>query len=291
MTGVTEAVLLAALAALCTDIGLILLKQEGDTLPPLRWQAGLAGLKAFIRNPLWLVGLFLQPVGYACYILALARGPLSLVQPIMGAGVVLFVLFAVIVLKEPIGMRAWGAIATTVIGIGLLTLSLSPATDLQLPRIDSSALIVFSACLLGLGWLASFSMRRRDQGLWMAIESGLFLGLASIYAKGLAVGLSQGSPQESWASLAFNPYLWLTFLGNVLGFILLLSAFQQGRAGIVLPLSAAPANLIPVAGGLLVLGERLPPSMALVLRLIAIVLMLSGATVLAGYSHVADGQP
>jgi hypothetical protein len=50
----------------------------------------------------------------------------------------------------------------------------------------------------------------------MAIESGLFLGLASIYAKGLAVVLSQGSPQESWASLAFNPYLWLTFLGNVL---------------------------------------------------------------------------
>jgi drug/metabolite transporter (DMT)-like permease len=291
MTAVTEAVLLAALAALCTDIGLILLKQEGDKLPPLCWQAGLAGLKACIRSPLWLVGLFLQPVGYACYILALARGPLSLVQPIMGAGVLLFVLFAAVVLKEPIGVQAWGAIATTVIGIGLLALSLSPATDLQLTRIDGSALAVFSACLLGLGWLARFSMRRRDRGLWMAIESGLFLGLASVYAKGLAVVLAQGSRQEFWASLAFNPYLWLTFLGNVLGFILLLSAFQQGRAGIVLPLSSAPANLIPVAGGLLVLGERLPPSMALVLRLIAIVLTLSGATVLASYSHVADAQP
>lgn len=209
----------------------------------------------------------------------------------MGAGVLLFVLFAAIVLKEPIGMRAWGAIATTVVGIGLLALSLSPATDLQPARIDGAALIAFSACLLGLGWLASFRMRPRDQGLWLAIESGLLLGLASLYAKGLAVALSQGPPQEPWASLALNPYLWCTFLGNVLGFILLLSAFQWGRAGIVPPLSSAPANLIPVAGGLLVLGERLPPSMALVLRLIAIVLTLSGATVLAGYSHVADGQP
>ena len=159
MTEATKAVLLAALAALCTDIGLILLKQEGDKLPPLRWQVGLVGLKACIRNPLWLVGLFLQPIGYACYIWALARGPLSIVQPIMGGGVLLFVLFAAIVLKEPIGMQAWGAIATTLIGIGLLALSLSPVTDLQRTRTDSSALIVFSACLLGLGWLASFRMR------------------------------------------------------------------------------------------------------------------------------------
>jgi drug/metabolite transporter (DMT)-like permease len=291
MTDVGEAVLLAALAALCTDIGLILLKQEGDKLPPLRWQAGLAALKAFARNPLWLIGLFLQPIGYACYLLALARGPLSIVQPIMGAGVLLFVLFAAIVLKEPIGMRAWGAIASTVVGIGLLALSLSPATDLQPARIDGAALIAFSACFLGLGWLASFGMRPRDQGLWLAIESGLLLGLASLYAKGLALALSQGSPQESWASLALNPYLWCTFLGNVLGFILLLSAFQQGRAGIVLPLSSAPANLIPVAGGLLVLGERLPPSQALILRLVAIVLTLSGVTILAGYSPVADEKP
>ena len=290
MTDVTEAVLLAALAALCTDMGLILLKQQGDKLPPLRWQAGITTVRAFARNRLWLLGLFLQPVGYACYIWALARGPLSIVQPIMGAGVLLFVLFAAIILKEPIGTWAWGAIVATTIGIGLLALSLSPATDLQPTQIDNSALLVFSICLLGLGGLANFGMRRRNQGLWLAIESGLLLGLASIYAKGLAVALSQGSPQESWASLAFNPYLWLTFLGNVLGFILLLSAFQQGRAGIVLPLSSAPANLIPVAGGLLVLGESLPPSKALVIRLIALVLTLGGATILSGYGGVAEGK-
>src|SRR5262245_18863201 len=149
MIDIAGALLLAALAALCTDIGLILLKQEGDKLPPLRWQTGVATSTALAWNPLWVVGLFLQPVGYACYILALGRGPLSIVQPIMGAGVILFVLFAAIVLKEPIGMRAWGAIAITVTGIELLTMSLSPATDMQPARIDATALTVFSASLLG----------------------------------------------------------------------------------------------------------------------------------------------
>ena len=130
-----------------------------------------------------------------------------------------------------------------------------------------------------------------ERGLWPALESGILLGLASIYAQGLAITLSQSAAQESWGSLAVNPYPWLTFLGNLLGFVLLLCAFQQGRAGIVLPLSAAPANLIPVLGGLLVSGERLPTGQALVLRLVAFVLTLTGATILAGYSRMADGQP
>jgi uncharacterized membrane protein len=288
MTGVAEAGLLAALAALGTDIGLILLKQQGDKLPPLRWQAGLTDLKAYARAPLWLLGLFLQPAGYACYILALARGPLSIVQPIMGAGVLLFVLFAAFILNEPIGGWAWVGISTTVVGIGLLALSLSPATDLQPAPIDHAAVGLFSACLLGLSWLAGLGMRRWGAGVWLAIESGLLLGLASLYAKGFAVALAPELPPQPWASLALNPYLWLTLLSNVVGFILLLCGFQRGRGAIVLPLSAAPANLLPVVGGLLVLGERLPAGEALVLRLAAIGLTLGGATFLARYGPGAD---
>lgn len=284
MTEVKEALLLAALAAFCTDVGLILLKQEGDRLPPLGWQAGLAGLKAFYQDPLWLAGLFLQPIGYAFYILALERGPLSVVQPVMSAGVLLFVAFAAVALREPIGVREWVAICATAIGMGLLGLSLSPSTDLQPVQIDRSSLILFSTLLLGLAWLAGLGMKGRNRGLWLGIESGLFLGLASIYAKGFAIAISKVPSQGIWASLAFNPYLCLTLLSNLIGFALLLGAFQRSRAGIVLPLSAALSNLVPIAGGMVALGERLPLREAMVLRLAAIVLTISGATILARYS-------
>ncbi len=284
MTEVEASVLWAAVAAFCIDVGLILLKQEGDRLPPLRWQTGLASVQAFCKDPLWLAGLFLQPIGYACYILALEHGPLSIVQPIMSAGVLLFVAFAALVLQEPIGVREWVAICAIAVGVGLLGLSLSPSTDLQPARINGSSVIFFSALILGLVWLAGLGMRRRDRGLWLSIESGLFLGLASVYAKGLAVAISRGPSRETWAVLAFNPYLSLTLLGNLIGFALLLGAFYYGRAGIVLPLSAALSNLVPIAGGMVALGEHPPPHGAMVLRLAAIVLTIGGAAILSRYS-------
>ena len=67
----------------------------------------------------------------------------------------------------------------------------------------------------------------------------------------------------------------------MLGFFLLLVAFRGSRASIVVSLCGTLSNIVPILGGMIVLGERLPadPWMA-TSRLLAFSLTLGGAALL-----------
>jgi len=98
---------------------------------------------------------------------------------------------------------------------------------------------------------------------------------------GLALSLGAG-PSGKWLRYAVTtPYTPLTLLANVAGFVLLLGAFRGQRASIVLALSATLSNIVPILGGMIVLGERLPwdPWLA-TSRLLAFSLTLGGAALL-----------
>jgi len=124
-----RAFLLAGVAALTFDAGMLLLKARGDRLPPLGCPPGLRTLRAYGTDLLWLLGLFLQPLGYALYLWALAFGPVGVVQPVMSAGIVLFVAFTVLILGERVRPPEWGAIAAVGAGLILLGSSLSAAGE------------------------------------------------------------------------------------------------------------------------------------------------------------------
>lgn len=65
------------------------------------------------------------------------------------------------------------------------------------------------------------------------------------------------------------------------GFILLLGAFRAQQASIVLALSGTLPNVIPILGGMIALGERLPQDSKLAAsRLLAFSLTLGGAALL-----------
>ena len=119
---------LTGTAALTFDAGMLLLKARGDRLPPLGWPPELSTLRTYGTDPPWLLGLCLQPLGYAFYLWALAFGPVAVVQPVMSAGIVLFVAFAVLILGERVRPVEWGAIAA--VGAGLILLG-SSLTDTE----------------------------------------------------------------------------------------------------------------------------------------------------------------
>src|SRR3972149_3875879 len=86
MNSQLTAVLLAFSAAVCIDIGLVLLKIRGDAVAS-RVIGRLPSLVAgYFKDPLWLLGLFLQPIGYGFYLWALQIAPLNIVQTTMSPG-------------------------------------------------------------------------------------------------------------------------------------------------------------------------------------------------------------
>ena len=284
-----QALVLAGVAALTFDAGMLLLKARGDRLPPLRWRAGLAVLRAYGGDPLWLLGLFLQPAGYGLYLWALGLGPLAVVQPVMSAGIVLFVAFAVLILGERIHAPEWAAIGAVGAGLFLLGSSLGPGGESAAAGGGAWVVGGYSAAVLVVAAAASAGWARgRATGVTLGIWSGVLLGLGSLYAKGLATALSRPAEGPWLAALAGEPCLYLTAIGNVLGFGVLLSALRNSRAGVVFTLSSTLSNVVPILGGMVAMGERLPERpVAAALRVASLVLTLGGAAYLARFDPAA----
>jgi len=281
--------------ALCRDIGFALLTVRGDHVAE-RARGGFRPLLAgYVRDPLWLVGLFFQPLGYALYLWALEIAPLNIVQPAMSSGVILFVLFAVCAWGERLTRLDWGAIRAVVVGMILRGVSLSPGAEHSQSRIDPHLVLDVSLLLVGLCVAAWFTLMGSGQpdarGIPLGIGSGVLLGLASISAGRLALVLEQSPPGHPLRQALSTPYAPLTLVANMAGFSLLLGAFRGNRASIVLALSGTLSTVIPILGGMVALGERLPPDLRVApSRLLAFALTLGGTALLVRVTLAATGR-
>ena len=64
--------------------------------------------------------------------------------------------------------------------------------------------------------------------------------------------------------------------------VMLQNSFHQARGIITMPLSGALSNLVPIVGGMLAFGERLPNDpIAAAMRVAAFVLTIAASTALA----------
>jgi hypothetical protein len=80
-----------------------------------------------------------------------------------------------------------------------------------------------------------------------------------------------------------NPYAYGMIVANIVGMVMLQNSFHSARAIIAMPLSGALSNIVPIAGGMIVFGERLPSdSTAAAMRIGAFVLTIAAGALLAG---------
>jgi len=289
MRAEVQALLLAGVAALTFDAGMLLLKVRGDRLPALGLPPRPAALRAYVTDPLWMLGLVFQPFGYGLYLWALELGPLAVVQPVMSAGIVLFVAFAVLILGERIHAPEWVAIGAVAVGLFLLGMSLESGGESAVAPAGAWAVGGYSAAVLVAAAAATAGWARgRTSGGALGVWSGALLGLGSLYAKGLASALSRPGEAQWLVALAAEPSLYLTAAGNILGFAILLTALRGERAGVVFTLSATLSNVVPILGGMVAMGERLPAQpVAAALRVASLVLTLGGAACLARFDPAA----
>jgi len=107
---------------------------------------------------------------------------------------VIFVVFAVCFPEERLTRLEWGAIGAVVVGMILLGISLSPEAEGRQSLLDPQVVLWLSLILVRLSavtWFALATPRRPNRrGMALGVASGLLLGLASIYARGLALVLA-----------------------------------------------------------------------------------------------------
>ncbi len=271
--GVAASALMAA--------GLVVMKRRAEVLPAARGAAMFRAIVAWITDLRWLASILIQTLGYALYIVALAGAPVSMVAVMMQGGIALFVLFAVAFLHERARPREWIGIAVILLAMVMLGMSL-PAGEVEgVP--DVPILFALTIALVSVGMVPMVAQQMRRSGAAAAIFSGIAFGLGSLYTKGMTDLFMAGSGAGVVLRIAANPYVYAAIAANIAGLVTLQNAFHDARAIIVMPLSSALSNLVPIAGGMLAFGEALPGDTgAAAMRVGAFVLTVAAGALLAG---------
>ncbi|WUM80401.1 DMT family transporter [Streptomyces sp. NBC_00328] len=246
-----------------------------------------------LRRPGWWAAVALTGLGGLLHVVALAFGPLSLVQP-LGALTIVFALpMAALFVGRRAGAAAWrGAIMATVGLAGLL--SLVGASDAQsLSNAQRVALGVVSGGAVAALMVAGRAAHRHPavRSVLLAVAAGIAFSMSSVFTKTVAVDWSRHVSLADLSSLAAigafatagmlisqasyrgagleAPLATLTVVNPVVaaavGITMFGETFRYGTVGTVLALGCG----VVAAGGLVLLtierigsGERTAPSVA-----------------------------
>ncbi|MFF3391940.1 DMT family transporter [Streptomyces sp. NPDC002669] len=211
---------------------------------------GDRGSLAPLRNRVWWAAVTLNGVGAVLHVVALAYGPLSLVQP-LGALTIVFALpMAALFVRRRAGATAWrGAIMTTVGLAGLLALT-GNAESRALNGPDQLLLAGLTLGTIGTLLLASRGVRRPVvRSVVLAGAAGVAFGIASVFTKTVAVGLASGAVGAGLPALVA--------IGGFAASGLLLSQSAYRGAGLTAPLATVTVvnPVVAAVVGLTLFGE------------------------------------
>ena len=204
-----------------------------------------------MRRPVWWAAVALNGFGGVLHVVALAYGPLSVVQP-MGALTIVFALpMAALFVRRKAGATAWrGAIMATVGLAGLLSLvgaseaqSLGTTERVLLAGVSGSVVVT----LMVAGRAAHRHPAARSTLL--AVASGIAFGMSSVFTKVVAVDWSGGLTAMDLPTLALIAVL------GVSGLLLSQAAYRDG--GLAAPLATLTVvnPVVAAAVGITMFGE------------------------------------
>lgn len=204
-------------------------------------------------RPLWLLGLLAAAVALVLQAVALAFGPLAVVQPLLVCGLLFALPASVLLERRRPSLAEWAWAALLVAGLTVfLTVaapsagqSLAPTSRLA-PAVAAGALLAAAAVLVGHGPAA------RYRAVALALAAGITYGLAAALIKQVSAQV-QTDPAQLVASW---PAYTLVLVGAA-ALVLNQAAYQAGPLAASLPPLTIADPVVAVALGATSFGERL----------------------------------
>jgi len=307
VNGPGPAVAVALLATTAYHLGLILEKRALRGMPAIDARRPIALIRTLLSAPAWLAGFALMLCGFGLQVVALTLAPVSVVQPVLGSGVVILVVLSRIVLRERLGRVELACVLTMALAIAAIALSAIGSAG-RVGHEASGLLIAAVAiptCLVALS-LGASSLRSAAGGrhrfpaigVSYGVASGLLYGVATLAIKALSGTLFQhaGSAIGLVLAVAGSPYPYVTVGCSAVALLIFQTGLQRCRVSIVGPVSNITGSVFFMIAGTLLFGERLPAEPGeLLLRLGGIlaagvvVVVLSRQPARPGVAVLADG--
>jgi drug/metabolite transporter (DMT)-like permease len=270
--GVVSIVLLSLASAVCYGLAAVLQHHEAiQQEPVVTSQANL--LARLVRRPIWLLGSALDGVGYVFQFLALRRGSLALVEPLLVLSLVFALPVAARLEHRRISSSEVLAAIVTVSGLALFQEAARPA--LGHPDAPASDWIVLSAVVAagcGLVVLLARGGSPRRAALAYATGSGAAFGYVAAVTERTGHLLDGGVLH---VLVTWPPYALV--VAAVVALSLTQSAFNAGVLRLSLPTITIAQPLVALAIGIGFFGERVHSrGLAPVVEVLALAVMTVG---------------
>jgi drug/metabolite transporter (DMT)-like permease len=269
-------ILLALACALATNVGFLYKHRGACAAPPVDMCRPLATARGLFSSPLFALGMLIAAGAWLFHVAAMALAPLSVVQTVLAAGVVLLAIMAERTLGLKLGRRQWVGIMLTAAGLMLLGLTL-PATHGAHSRFSVPGMIAFEAGLITAGCLLIAGPRMgapvEHHGFMLGAAAGILFGVSDVSIKALS-----GVIGAHGALGLLSPWTGVTVLASIAAFYASAKGLQDGDAVPVIAVTGTAANVAGIVGGIIVFGDPLPGDpVSLVVQCMAFVLVVFAA--------------
>jgi drug/metabolite transporter (DMT)-like permease len=242
----------AVLGAVSNAFGTVFQRRAAITVPQSRgFRLGL--MWDLVRNPVWVSGILAVIVAAVFQALALATGPLAIVQPIFVLELPCALLISGMVFKRRMTRTGWISVACVVVGLGVALFAASPAggtqqahRELWVLAIGCCVVMIVALCVMA---LPTPPGRRR----------AALLGLATAITYSLTAALLKSATDTldhegvtafftAWQTYAFA-------VGGATGLFLLENAMQAGPLVASQPALTLGDALISLSLGVVLYNE------------------------------------
>ncbi|MFF7374994.1 DMT family transporter [Streptomyces massasporeus] len=279
MSALALSVLLSLVSAFAYAGGAIVQERVAESSPGEQY--------APLRRPGWWAAVALNGLGGLLHVVALAYGPLSLVQPLGALTIVVALPMAALFVGRKAGATAWrGAIMATVGLAGLL--SLVAASDAQsLNAAERVAVAVVTAGVVVALMIAARAAHRHPavRSMLLATASGIAFGMSSVFTKTVAVDWTGGVSAADVPSLAV--------IGVLATAGMLLSQASYRGAGLAAPLATLTVvnPVVAAAVGITMFGESFRYGTTGTALALSCGVVAAGGLILLTTERLTHGQP
>ncbi|MEU7719013.1 DMT family transporter [Streptomyces tibetensis] len=279
MSALALSVLLSLVSAFAYAGGAIVQERVAESSPGEPY--------APLRRPGWWAAVGLNGLGGVLHVVALAYGPLSLVQPLGALTIVVALPMAALFVGRKAGATAWrGAIMATVGLAGLL--SLVAASDARsLDTAQRVAVAVATAGVVVALMIAARATHRHPavRSMLLATASGVAFGMSSVFTKTVAVDWTGGVSAADVPSLAV--------IGVLATAGMLLSQASYRGAGLAAPLATLTVvnPVVAAAVGITMFGENFRYGTTGTALALSCGVVAAGGLILLTTERLTHGQP
>jgi len=279
MSALALSVLLSLISAVAYAGGAIVQERVAASSSPQQQFAAL-------HRPVWWAAVGLNGLGGLLHVVALAYGPLSLVQP-MGALTIVFALpMAALFVRRKAGATAWrGAIMATV-GLAVLLFLVGNVNTQSLGTTQRVVLaVVTCGSVIALMTAARAAQRHPAvRSALLACASGIAFGMGSVFTKIVAVDWTHGVSVGDLPSL--------TAIGVFSTSGLLLSQAAYRGAGLAAPLATLTVvnPVVAAAVGITMFGETFRYGMTGTLLALGCGVVAAGGLILLTTERISSEQ-